>query len=104
MSSLPCSTAGHAITLRNYVIPYHTSPPTEVPTGHQPPPPVDLCWGSMQLLPGRFEVDKTYINDLGGRSYMAGVSPWFFTHYGPETYNKKFIYRCDDWRLRRGGR
>lgn len=28
---------------------------------------------------------------------MAGVSPWFSTHYGRDTYNKNFIYRGDDW-------
>jgi len=28
---------------------------------------------------------------------MAPCSPWFFTHYGPETYNKNFIYSGDNW-------
>ncbi|PAV24278.1 glycoside hydrolase family 71 [Pyrrhoderma noxium] len=28
---------------------------------------------------------------------MASVSPWFFTHYGEESWNKNWIYRCDDW-------
>ncbi|KAF7313455.1 hypothetical protein HMN09_00501400 [Mycena chlorophos] len=42
--------------------------------------------------------DNEYISQLGGkRMYMAGVSPWFFTHYGPDTWNKNWIYRCDDW-------
>ncbi|KAF9462540.1 alpha-1,3-glucanase [Collybia nuda] len=41
--------------------------------------------------------DVTYVNNLGGRTYMAAVSPWFFTHYGKDTYNKNFIYRGDDW-------
>ncbi|KAG6831948.1 hypothetical protein H0H92_006549 [Tricholoma furcatifolium] len=27
--------------------------------------------------------------------YMAAVSPWFFTHYGPDSYNKNFIYLSD---------
>ncbi|KAF5381673.1 hypothetical protein D9615_005563 [Tricholomella constricta] len=44
-----------------------------------------------------FDADNIYLKNLGGRTYMAGVSPWFFTHYGPDTYNKNFIYRCDDW-------
>jgi glucan endo-1,3-alpha-glucosidase len=26
-----------------------------------------------------FEPDNSYISNLGGRSYMASVSPWFFT-------------------------
>ena len=64
--------------------------------------------------------DNAYVSNLGGRTYMAGVSPWFFTvslpfpllppflyshmltlipmqHYGPDTYAKNFIYRADDW-------
>lgn len=46
-----------------------------------------------------FSPDQSYISNLGNRSYMAAVSPWFFTHYGPDTYNKNFIYRSDDWLL-----
>jgi glucan endo-1,3-alpha-glucosidase len=26
-----------------------------------------------------FQGDKSYIQNLGGRTYMAGISPWFFT-------------------------
>jgi len=26
-----------------------------------------------------FDSDNTYLSNLDGRSYMAGVSPWFFT-------------------------
>jgi len=44
-----------------------------------------------------FDADKAVISQLGGRSYMAPCSPWFFTHYGPNTYNKNWIYRADDW-------
>ncbi|KAG5636461.1 hypothetical protein H0H81_007968 [Sphagnurus paluster] len=44
-----------------------------------------------------FELDNLFLKNLGGKTYMAGISPWFFTHYGPDTYNKNFIYRCDDW-------
>lgn len=44
--------------------------------------------------------DETYISSLaamgGGRTYMAAVSPWFFTHYGASTYNKNWIYLSDD--------
>lgn len=34
--------------------------------------------------------DEEYINALApmGGSYMTAVSPWFFTHYSPQTYNK----------------
>ncbi|KAF9049586.1 hypothetical protein BDZ89DRAFT_1057464 [Hymenopellis radicata] len=27
--------------------------------------------------------------------YMASVSPWFFTHYGPDSFNKNFVYLGD---------
>lgn len=44
--------------------------------------------------------DETYIPSLaamsGSQTYMAAVSPWFFTHYGPSTYNKNWIYLSDD--------
>lgn len=26
--------------------------------------------------------------DDGAPTYMGAVSPWFFTHYSPQTYNK----------------
>ncbi|THH14940.1 hypothetical protein EW146_g5466 [Bondarzewia mesenterica] len=46
--------------------------------------------------------DTQYINGLHAmssnkskRAYMATVSPWFFTHYSPETFNKNFIYYAD---------
>ncbi|KAI0339342.1 hypothetical protein BDW22DRAFT_1361896 [Trametopsis cervina] len=42
-----------------------------------------------------FDQDQSYISNLGKRSYMAAVSPWFFTHYA----SKNFIYRADDWLL-----
>ncbi|EGN97109.1 glycoside hydrolase family 71 protein [Serpula lacrymans var. lacrymans S7.3] len=44
-----------------------------------------------------FNSDSEYIANLGGRAYMASVSPWFFTHYGSNSYDKNFIYRGDDW-------
>jgi hypothetical protein len=28
---------------------------------------------------------------------MAAVSPWFFTHYGPDSWNKNWVYRSDNW-------
>ncbi|KAG6897066.1 hypothetical protein C0992_004307 [Termitomyces sp. T32_za158] len=28
-------------------------------------------------------------------TYMAAVSPWFFTHYGEDSYDKNFIYLSD---------
>ena len=44
-----------------------------------------------------FDTDTTFISALGGKTYLAAVSPWFFTHYGPDSYNKNWIYNFDDW-------
>ncbi|KAF7362348.1 AA-TRNA-LIGASE-II domain-containing protein [Mycena venus] len=41
--------------------------------------------------------DQYHLNNLVGRTFMAAVSPWFFTHYGPDSWNKNWIYRGDDW-------
>lgn len=40
-----------------------------------------------------FDRDTDYMRYLGSsKAYMAAVSPAFFTHYGPQTYNKKSAY------------
>lgn len=37
--------------------------------------------------------DASYKSWLGGKTYMAPVSPWFSTHYGPEVlYSKNFVF------------
>ncbi|PVG00439.1 hypothetical protein CPB86DRAFT_824436 [Serendipita vermifera] len=41
--------------------------------------------------------DHSYFTSLVDNTYIAPVSPWFFTHYGPDTWNKNWIYRADDW-------
>lgn len=48
---------------------------------------------------GATDTDTQYSNalkalnsDLGAPIYMSSVSPWFFTHYGADTYNKNWIY------------
>ncbi|KAH9854653.1 glycoside hydrolase [Lenzites betulinus] len=60
-----------------------------------------------------FQIDQQHIDQLAqvensAHTYMTSVSPWFFTHFGPDTYNKnrlagrvlirgtQFIYDCDD--------
>lgn len=43
--------------------------------------------------------DNQYLSALGGKSYMAGISPFFFTYYGKDSWNKNWIYRSDDWLL-----
>ncbi|KAI0044393.1 glycoside hydrolase family 71 protein [Auriscalpium vulgare] len=53
---------------------------------------------------GSTDTDTQYLNGLQAmapgadgspRAYMATVSPWFFTHYSPQTFNKNFIYYSD---------
>ena len=41
--------------------------------------------------------DTSYTNVLGSsKPYMAPVSPWFFTHYGPEVkYSKNWVFPAD---------
>ncbi|KAG8362182.1 hypothetical protein FVEN_g18 [Fusarium venenatum] len=37
--------------------------------------------------------DSSYANWLGSKKYMAPVSPWFFTHYGPEVdWAKNWVF------------
>ncbi|KAK4683990.1 glucan endo-1,3-alpha-glucosidase, partial [Tremellales sp. Uapishka_1] len=43
--------------------------------------------------------DTTYMAAMGNKTYMPAVSPCFFTYYSPQTYNKNWIYRSDDWLL-----
>lgn len=42
---------------------------------------------------GTFSTDSQYIDGLDAvsgsdKTYIAAVTPWFFTHYSPETYDK----------------
>ncbi|KAH8901773.1 glycoside hydrolase [Thozetella sp. PMI_491] len=40
--------------------------------------------------------DQVYLEWLEGKPYLAPVSPWFFTHYGPEvSYSKNFAFPSD---------
>ncbi|KAI0632090.1 glycoside hydrolase [Trametes polyzona] len=59
---------------------------------------------------GSFKIDQWHIEQLArvensAHTYMTSIAPWFFTHFGPDTYNKNvspvpchlpFIYDCDD--------
>ncbi|KAL7413970.1 glycoside hydrolase, partial [Mrakia frigida] len=46
-----------------------------------------------------FSRDNTYMSALGSRSqgYMAAVSPAFYTHYAPWSWNKNWLFKSDDW-------
>ncbi|PSN70835.1 glycoside hydrolase family 71 protein [Corynespora cassiicola Philippines] len=40
--------------------------------------------------------DAGYVAWLNGKDYIAPVSPWFFTHYGPEVdYSKNWVFPGD---------
>lgn len=43
------------------------------------------------------DTDNAYMNALGSKEYMAAVSPFFFTHFGADLWNKNWLYRGDDW-------
>ncbi|KAG5648432.1 hypothetical protein DXG03_005006 [Asterophora parasitica] len=53
-----------------------------------------------QLI-GNTDSDVEHRKNLGALTsgtkptYMAAVSPWFFTHYGVDTYNKNFVFLSD---------
>ncbi|CED82064.1 Glycoside hydrolase, family 71 [Phaffia rhodozyma] len=42
-----------------------------------------------------FVDDEAYVSALDDKVYMASVSPVFFTHYGPNSWNKNWIYLSD---------
>ncbi|KAJ7754346.1 glycoside hydrolase family 71 protein [Mycena maculata] len=44
-----------------------------------------------------FATDQPFISALASKTYLGAVSPWFFTHYSPQTYNKNWIYDFDNW-------
>ncbi|EJD03163.1 glycoside hydrolase family 71 protein [Fomitiporia mediterranea MF3/22] len=41
------------------------------------------------------DTDQQYIGALKDKLYLAGASPWFFTHYSPSSYNKNWVYLSD---------
>ncbi|KAI0061704.1 glycoside hydrolase [Artomyces pyxidatus] len=63
---------------------------------------VSTVSSALSKFVGSTDTDTQYINGLNSmpangehRSYMATVSPWFYTHYSPQTFNKNFIYYAD---------
>ncbi|KAL7415268.1 glycoside hydrolase [Mrakia frigida] len=42
-----------------------------------------------------FASDETYLKGLGSKALMASVSPGFFTHYSPSSWNKNWIFLSD---------
>ncbi|KAL5523926.1 hypothetical protein ACEPAG_8099 [Sanghuangporus baumii] len=52
----------------------------------------------VQNFTGSLDSDHQYIDALskmGNKLYMSSVSPWFFTHYSAQSFNKNFIYLSD---------
>lgn len=60
----------------------------------------ELNWNSAWPM-GNYEistsVDWHYINQMAGKEYMAAISPFFFTHFGANSWNKNWLYRSDNW-------
>ncbi|KAF3932559.1 hypothetical protein ABW20_dc0104890 [Dactylellina cionopaga] len=40
--------------------------------------------------------DNAYLSALAGKTYMAPVSPWFFTHFDFSSWQKNWIFASDD--------
>jgi len=60
-------------------------------------PPESQPQVTVQDLLNSTTSDQQYVSALSKlkKSYMGGVSPWFFTHYSPQTFNKNWIYLSD---------
>jgi len=41
--------------------------------------------------------DIGYMAALGSKEYMPAISPFFYTHFGVDSWNKNWLYRGDDW-------
>ena len=41
--------------------------------------------------------DVAYAAALGSKEYMPAISPFFFTHFGVDSWNKNWLWRGDDW-------
>ncbi len=59
---------------------------------------------ALQTFIGSFETDTQHITNLANvqgsaQTYMAAVAPWFFTHFGADTFNKN----VSDYESRGGG-
>ncbi|EJD50719.1 glycoside hydrolase [Auricularia subglabra TFB-10046 SS5] len=39
--------------------------------------------------------DQFYLSQLQGKPYMMNVSPWFFTHFSPQSFNKNWLFLSD---------
>ena len=61
----------------------------------------ELNWNSawpMSSTPlSESSTDASYISALGSKAYMPAISPFFFTHFGANSWNKNWLYMSDDW-------
>lgn len=60
-----------------------------------------LDWNSAWPM-GNYDITSPsqpseHVNKLATKGYMAAVSPFFYSHFGPDTFNKNWLYRSDDW-------
>lgn len=60
----------------------------------------ELNWNSAWPMGGTpldTSSDEQYMAALGSKEYMPAISPYFFTHFGANSWNKNWIYRSDDF-------
>ncbi|ORX34643.1 glycosyl hydrolase family 71-domain-containing protein [Kockovaella imperatae] len=60
----------------------------------------ELNWNSGWPMGGQdltTASDVQYMSALGSKAYMPAISPFFFTHFGANSWNKNWLYRSDDW-------
>ncbi|KAM5535050.1 hypothetical protein V8D89_011278 [Ganoderma adspersum] len=56
---------------------------------------------ALQKFIGSFDTDTQHITNLANvqgsaQTCMAAVAPWFFTHFGADTFNKNFVFDGDE--------
>lgn len=65
------------------------------------------AWGTVNNkgvadpYPNLVNQDSYWKATIGSKLYFAPVSPWFFTHYPPSSYNKNWLFPTEDLYLRR---
>ncbi|KAF8334986.1 glycoside hydrolase family 71 protein [Cantharellus anzutake] len=87
--------SGWPIDLKASDLPSNLAHATDVPSTDLPQP-IDSMTSDDQYLVGLGLPPTTQDPAQNGKIYMPAVSPWFYTHYGANSYNKNWIYLSDD--------
>jgi len=85
----------------------HSAASAETPLSAEVNYTLNTLQSALSPLIGANQTDIRYLDSLAAlpntvqardgespaiRVYMAAVSPWFFTHYGADSFNRNFIY------------